>query len=364
MPPPTPTCMSPARIGLVEDDRRAQPGRADLVDRLRGDLLGDAGLDLRLARGNLPLAGLQHLTHDDVLDLLGLDAGALERGADGQRRRARSRRAWTGRRPSCRWGCARRRGSRSWAWKRLSPVGRCERTESENGSGPLAHSPRLRRAQPTRLDMRARREIAQADARPCIQPGRRHERRRHGRGGRIRGRGARRQAPAQLARAARLGRGAHILQGARADARRRQALAAGGPRRARRLHARARARGGRGGARAGARAIHAHAVLGAAAGGDDGGRCGAGGGHDPQRLPLRAPQVARPRSGDGAATPPSTRAADRVGACGSARRRSPRRRWWPRRSTARATCRTAPATTSRRRRWPTTPRRSATRSRA
>ncbi len=69
---------------LVEDHRRAQPRRADLVDRLRGDLLGDAGLDLRLARGDLPLPGLQHLAHDDVLDLLGLDAGALERRADRQ----------------------------------------------------------------------------------------------------------------------------------------------------------------------------------------------------------------------------------------------------------------------------------------
>ena len=40
-------------------------------------------LDLRLARGDLALAGLDHLTHDHVLDLLRLDAGALERGLDG-----------------------------------------------------------------------------------------------------------------------------------------------------------------------------------------------------------------------------------------------------------------------------------------
>ncbi len=70
---------------LVEHDRRAQPGGADLVDRLGGDLLGDVGLDLRLARGDLSLAGLQHLPHDDVLDLLGLDGGTLERGADRDR---------------------------------------------------------------------------------------------------------------------------------------------------------------------------------------------------------------------------------------------------------------------------------------
>ncbi len=54
------------------------PGRADLVDGLRGDLLGDPALDLRLARGDLPLAGLQDLPVGDGLDLLGIDAGALE----------------------------------------------------------------------------------------------------------------------------------------------------------------------------------------------------------------------------------------------------------------------------------------------
>ena len=41
------------------------------------------GLDLGLARGDLALARLEHLAHDDVLDLLGLDPRALERGLDG-----------------------------------------------------------------------------------------------------------------------------------------------------------------------------------------------------------------------------------------------------------------------------------------
>ena len=49
----------------------------------RGDLLGDPGLDLGLARGDLALAGLEDLAHDDVLDLVGRDVGALERGGDG-----------------------------------------------------------------------------------------------------------------------------------------------------------------------------------------------------------------------------------------------------------------------------------------
>ena len=67
---------------LVDDYRGAQPGGADLVDRLGGDLLGNTGLDLGLARGDLSLPGLQHLTHHDMFDLLGLDPGALQRGLD------------------------------------------------------------------------------------------------------------------------------------------------------------------------------------------------------------------------------------------------------------------------------------------
>ena len=59
----------------------AQPGGADLVDGLRRDLLGDAGLDLGLARGSGPVR-LDDLAHDDVLDLLRLDLRALEGGGD------------------------------------------------------------------------------------------------------------------------------------------------------------------------------------------------------------------------------------------------------------------------------------------
>ena len=59
----------------------ADARRADLVDGLRRDLLGDAALDLRLARGDLALPGLQHLTHHDVLHLLGCHLGPLERSA-------------------------------------------------------------------------------------------------------------------------------------------------------------------------------------------------------------------------------------------------------------------------------------------
>ena len=51
----------------------------------------DAGLDRGLARRHLTLAGHQHLTHEHVLDLVRRDAGALERGLDGQAHRARRR---------------------------------------------------------------------------------------------------------------------------------------------------------------------------------------------------------------------------------------------------------------------------------
>ena len=68
---------------LVEQPDRADARSADLVDRLRGDLDRDAGLDLGLARGDLADARLQDLAHHHVLHLLRRDVGALERGADG-----------------------------------------------------------------------------------------------------------------------------------------------------------------------------------------------------------------------------------------------------------------------------------------
>ena len=59
-----------------------RPGEAHLVDRDRGHRHRDAGLERGLARGDLALAGLQHLAHDHVVDLLGADAAAVERGLD------------------------------------------------------------------------------------------------------------------------------------------------------------------------------------------------------------------------------------------------------------------------------------------
>ena len=82
MPPATPASEVAGADRLIDQPDRADPRRADLVDRLGGDLLGDPALDLGLARGDLALAGLQHLPIDDLLDLSGLDVGALEGAAD------------------------------------------------------------------------------------------------------------------------------------------------------------------------------------------------------------------------------------------------------------------------------------------
>ncbi len=69
--------------GLVEHPDRADARRADLVDGLGGDLLGDAALDGRLARGDLPLAGLEDGAHHDVVHVAAVYARALERRLDG-----------------------------------------------------------------------------------------------------------------------------------------------------------------------------------------------------------------------------------------------------------------------------------------
>ena len=60
------------------------PDRHTLLTLTDGHAHRDAGLDRRLAAGDLALAGHEHLAHDDVLDLLGRHAGALERGSDGE----------------------------------------------------------------------------------------------------------------------------------------------------------------------------------------------------------------------------------------------------------------------------------------
>src|SRR5205814_713412 len=60
----------------------AQARATELVDTERGLLDGDTGIHRRLARRVLALTGTEDLAHDDFVDLLGLDLGALERTLD------------------------------------------------------------------------------------------------------------------------------------------------------------------------------------------------------------------------------------------------------------------------------------------
>ena len=69
----------------IGDLDRANRRRADLVDRVGGNLDRDPGADRRLARGRLARSRLEHLAHDHVPDLARIDAGPLEPCADHDR---------------------------------------------------------------------------------------------------------------------------------------------------------------------------------------------------------------------------------------------------------------------------------------
>ena len=207
MPPATATSRSPARTAWSTIPAERMPGGADLVDRLRGDLLGDPALDLRLAARDLALARLEHLAEHDVLDLLGRHLGALERGLRWRCRRGRWRRARRGRRPSSRTASARRRGSRSWASGSVSFVlagagdvtrrsvldcrARCRRSPSARARGAPEDT-----AADTRVVGAVRGRVARRRARSSalVELGRGEARAEEGRGG-ARGRARRRPAP-------------------------------------------------------------------------------------------------------------------------------------------------------------------------
>ena len=260
MPPPTPTCTSPARIAWSRITARAQPGGADLVDRLRGDLLGDAGLDLRLARGDLALTGLQHLAHHDVLDLLGLHPGALQRRLDRDAAELGGVERGRGHRPSCRSGCGRRRGSRSWALSRS--LLRVERQGTRPAMvvdaflagryrGPIVNMLLDSRPHPGAERGRHRSSLGlfEDEEPPCLTRGR---------------------VPDRWASCCSSGEAQRSLEGARADPRGGQALAGwSGSASAQRFDGRARAGRGRAGRRAGTRDLHAGALLGGPAPGPD-----------------------------------------------------------------------------------------------
>ena len=67
-------------VGQVDG---VEAGQADLVDRGGRDAHGDAGVGGGLAGGDLARAGLDDVAHEDVVDLVGADAGPLERRRDG-----------------------------------------------------------------------------------------------------------------------------------------------------------------------------------------------------------------------------------------------------------------------------------------
>ena len=76
------------QIGQLD---RPDRGGADLVDRVGGDFLRDPRANGRLPCGRLADAGLEHLAHDDVADLGGIDACALEPCPDRDRAELRRR---------------------------------------------------------------------------------------------------------------------------------------------------------------------------------------------------------------------------------------------------------------------------------
>ena len=259
----------------VEDADRAHARGADLVDRLRGDLLGDAGLDLRLARGDLALAGLQDLAHDHVLDLLAADVGALQRGLD---------------RDAAELGGVERGQAAAHLADR--GAGGAEDDGLGHGAGLLQS-----------VDGCGRDAVYGAidSSRtwsPSQPPRCRGHRCRHRRASACsKARASHHDVDGVAARARRRRRGEGQAPPPRRRARRRQALDPRRPRQARRARRRARADRRRVGARSRPRARRAAAVLGGPAQGRPRDRRGDRRGHAAVRLPLRALQE---RAGRGA----------------------------------------------------------------
>ena len=70
---------------LCGEHHGLQTGAADLVDRVRRHLAGDARFHRRLTRGSLPHASLQHVAEDHLTHLRDVDLRALHRRTDGDR---------------------------------------------------------------------------------------------------------------------------------------------------------------------------------------------------------------------------------------------------------------------------------------
>jgi hypothetical protein len=69
---------------LVGHRDRVQPGQAHLVDRQRWYGHRDAALDGGLPGGDLTRSGLDHVTHDHVVDLVAADPGPGHGLLDGE----------------------------------------------------------------------------------------------------------------------------------------------------------------------------------------------------------------------------------------------------------------------------------------
>ena len=76
---------------LVGHRDRVQPRQAHLVDRQRGHVHRDAALDRGLPRGDLPGPGLDHMTHDHVVDLVAGDPATAPAPRRSRTRRGPSR---------------------------------------------------------------------------------------------------------------------------------------------------------------------------------------------------------------------------------------------------------------------------------
>ena len=83
MPPATMTSYSPSRISCAASAMASRPDRQTLLTVSAGTSIGDAGRDGGLPGGDLPGAGLQHLAHDHVLDLVRADPGPVQGPGDG-----------------------------------------------------------------------------------------------------------------------------------------------------------------------------------------------------------------------------------------------------------------------------------------
>ena len=82
MPPATMTLVAAREQQIVGQHRRFHSRAAHLVDGGAAGGERQAGAEARLARRRLALPGRQHAAHDDLLNVLGFEAGALDGRAD------------------------------------------------------------------------------------------------------------------------------------------------------------------------------------------------------------------------------------------------------------------------------------------